>query len=274
MENNEIMPEVAEPIVEEAVIQEAKPKKSFKDLLTNKKVWLAAGAAVVAVIVIVALLVTLLGSTYKSPIKDTVKTLSAKKFTDPYSQAADHLNGFAASEFKAIAKIMKTSEKYADILDDEKDDFEDSLDDMQDDYGKNFKISYKILDKDKLEKEELKETEDAIQSAGRKLSTFVEQTKDEDFDWGAYADGLGLSKDTAKKLVGKMEKFAYALKKGNVQAGYEVDVEYILKGSELKSPLKQDDTVTVYKVNGDWVTYEAIGAAIEMIPASSSASSD
>lgn len=112
------------------------------------------GAAALALIIIIAILSSILGSGYKKPVKNLFKGLE---------------DGDAKSLMKAMHEIQIDNMK--DASDMTKKELEDELDDMleeihdlmEDEYGKKFKISYKIVDEDKLDKDDLKDLEDELE---------------------------------------------------------------------------------------------------------------
>lgn len=109
------------------------------------------GMAVVGVIaiIIIALFASLFGGgAYTKPIDRMVKGMM-KEDSDKY------LSAFP--EF--VADRMEDS-SYQDI----DDMLEDLMDDMKDEYGKNVKITYKVTDKEKLDKDDLKDWKKTIKS--------------------------------------------------------------------------------------------------------------
>ncbi len=229
---------------------------------------IALGVAVLLVVGLIFGAVALFGSNEKTPLNDKINELNLKKYKDPYDIALSHLNGFTEGEFKAIAKILKSSDDYQDAEEDRKEAFEDVVQDKKDEYGDNFKYSYKIDDKDKLDKDDLKDFEDRIQEAGKQLLAMVELTEDDDYDWDAIADSLGISDKDAKAIVKNLEKIGKAWKKADVQAGYEMDITVILKGADLDEPDEEEATICVYKINGKWVAEDfmiEIGGLISAI---------
>lgn len=266
-----------QPVVEKAKAFIANVPALFKDLvdnfpaylnrfMNNKPLFFGAIGGVAALILVIVLIASLTGTTYKTPIAETVDALNSKKYVDSYDQIVDHLNGFTAGEFKAIFKILKSTDDYKDNLEDRKDAFEDSIQSRKDEYGDNYKYSYKITDKEKLDSDDLKEVKDQIHEAGKKMRDFVKETKDDDFDWDDFADELDVSKKEAKKIVKHIEKIADTWRTAKVTAGYEMEVELIIKGSELDEPEESEDEVKVYKVNGKWISLEALGTALMSLP--------
>ena len=263
MENNDIMQDFA-PQVEEP--QQETKGNFFSNLLANKTMMIGGIVAVVAVVVVVALLIALFGASYKTPVKDYVKHENAKKYVDGYTMAVDDLNGFTAGEFKAIFKLLKSTDDYEEGLEAMQELFEEGIETLKDEYGDNYKFSFKIEDKDELDKKDLKAYEDEIQEKGKKINDFVKGTKDEDFDWDEFSESLGLNKKDAKTIVKKMGKIAEVWKKADITKGFELDVNLITKGKELDEPKETEMKFYGVKINGKWIDVDAIDAAFALLP--------
>ena len=224
----------------------------IQKILANKKLLTYAGIAVVAVIALILII-----SLFKSPNKVTtpldleMKVKNAKTYKAYEKAQLKITNGLADDEMEDLMKILKKSDEYD--ADDMKDDFEDMLEDYQDEYGKNYKFYYEIEDKDKIDKDDLKDIEDDLQDSARDMYDEIKDTDVEDLE--DLADAMGLKKADAKKIKSIMEKYYKGLKKAKISAGYELEVTYYVDGKELEEPEElREVTIEVYKVNGRWVT--------------------
>lgn len=215
-----------------------------------------------AIIIIVGLCLCINAATnnYKTPIKTMQKYANMKKYYDSTDKQLDLLNGFAENESKALMKIMKDSEYYEDEnLDDLKEDYKDRIDEMKDEYGKNYKYTYKVVDKEKLDKDELKEYRDELRDQADALDSQIDASKDFDSDdWEDVADSMGLSKSKAKKYYSILKDLKKVYKNAKVTAGYTLTVEITLSGSELDEPEVDETEITVLKVNGRWIPESAL----------------
>ncbi len=225
-----------------------------------KKYGIIAGGALVAliaVIIVISVLVSSITNSYKTPIKTMEKYDNAKKYYSDGAKTVDLLNGFCEKEMKNIYKLYQSTEDYKENIDDLKEDFKDNIEDIKDEYGNNYKYKYKIIDKDKIDRDDLKDFRDELRDFADTLEYTIDETDDFDSDdWEDFADDLGFdgSKSKAKKLIKNLEKIRKNYKSAKVSDGYEVEVEIILKGSELDEPIEKDATFYVYKVDGRWVT--------------------
>lgn len=232
-----------------------------KDLLKKaaavpKKIWIAIGAAVCALVVLLIVL-SAVSNTYKTPIKAMEKMENAKTIKDPYSMSAELLNGFLEDEFKELIKIMKQADEYEDTMEDLVDAYAENREEQEEEYGKNFKIKYKIEDKEKLEKSELKQFREILRNMADQIENIEEEIEDYDSDdWEDMADDLGISKSQAKKFAKVILEVGKTCKKAKVTDGYELEIVRVITGSELEEPLESERTLTVYKVDGRWVSGE------------------
>lgn len=111
----------------------------------NKIIAIAAGAF--AFLIFLSVVVSVLGGGYKKPLDNFCKAFN--------KEDAKYL-------VKAYPEIFVEEYEYMDE-DDLEDDLEYSLDKLVDRYGKNIKLSYKINDKDKIDKDDLEELEDNLE---------------------------------------------------------------------------------------------------------------
>lgn len=214
-----------------------------------KKVWIAAGAAAIVVIALIVVL-SILGNTYKTPIQNAEKLLNSSSVDKIIDRAPSLLNGFGESEAKKAIKILKKSDRYKDIKEDLDDGYAELIENLKDTYGSNYKFKIKIAEKEKLEKEDLKEFRDQLRQIGD-LSKQIDEMKSEDYE--DMAEAIGISKSQAKDLAKVVKNLAKKCKSASVKDGYELDLVVSITGSELDEPEEFDLTVRVFKVDGRWV---------------------
>jgi len=226
-------------------------KGSFMDKIKAipKKVWILAGAAIAALIV-VCVVFSILSNTPSAPINAAEDVLNAKSVTKMIDKVPSVLNGFGESEAKKIIKILKKSDQYADIIEDAEDAYAEMREELEDEYGKNFKIKFKVTEKEELEKEDNKIFRDQL----RRIADLGEQLEDMDSDdYEDMADTLGITKSQAKDMVKALESFCKDCKKAKVTKGYELTVVASITGSEVDEPDENELTIRVFKVDGRWV---------------------
>lgn len=226
-----------------------------KDIYLNKvkeipkKIWIMAGAGILAVISII-LILSLVGNTYKTPVKAAEKLLNSKSVTKVIDNAPGLLNGFGEDEANKIIKIVKKSDQYEDAIEDAEEYFDEMIESVKDECGANYKIKIKVDEKEKLEKEDCKEFRENLRSVA-KLADNIDDMDSDDYE--DMADSMGITKSQAKDMVKTMESFCKKCKKAKVSAGYELDLVMSVTGSEMDEPQETEVTVRVFKVDGRWV---------------------
>lgn len=108
----------------------------------NKNKIIPIVVAVFAALVFLSIVVSVLGGGYKKPLDNFCK-------------------GFNKEDAKYFLKTYPETyiEEYVDE-DDLEESLEDVLEELEDKYGKNIKLKYKILDKEKVDKDDLEEMEE------------------------------------------------------------------------------------------------------------------
>lgn len=225
-------------------------------LKEKKNLLIGVGAALAVVILAIILLPRLFGGSYKTPVSQMISMRNSKKF-DMEEQFVNSMGGYGKSELKKIYKILSSSDNFKDYLEDAEESFEDSRDEMKDEFGKNWKLSYKIEDKDKLDKDDLKDIKNSIKSTANGLIDWADQILDMDnSDLKDTADDMGLKKDDLKKMAEIAKDLGKKLKKAKVSNGYDLDVNIRIKGSDDEDD--HDAELTVVKVDGKWVYLNSI----------------
>ena len=232
----------------------ANPAKDLiQKIMGDKKLLIAAAGGIVVLIIALIVIISLIKgpNKYTTPLDLQMDVQNAKTYKAYEKASLSLTNGLADSEMKDLLKIMKKSDEYD--AEDEAEDFEEEVEDLIDEYGKNYKFYYEIEDKDKIDKDDLKDAEDELQDEARDMYKQIKNTDLEDLE--DSFDEMGLSKSDAKKVKKLMEGFYKDLKEAKISAGYELEVTYYVKGSELDKPEERyETTVYVYKVDGRWVT--------------------
>ena len=223
-----------------------------------KKIWIIAGGALVALIAAIVAF-TLLSNTYKTPVsllEDMANTKKASKFMD---NRIAMLNGFCEDECDDILDILKKSDDYEDILL----EHEEYVEECEELYGKNYKIKYKIVDKEDLEREQRKSVQAMIRYRGENMLEELEDMDSDDYE--DLADEMGITKSQAKKLVKSAKEIAKIMKKAKVEEAYMLTVEKTITGSEVDDLEPEEDTTYVYKIDGRWVSTEALSVLLSLM---------
>ena len=256
-ENEEFIAPAEAPVEAPA---EAPAQTPIQKILANKKLLTYAGIAVVAVIALILIISLFKGpNKYTTPLDLEMKVKNAKTYKAYEKAQLSITNGLADDEMADLMKIMKKSDEFD--ADDQKDEIEDKVEGYEDEYGKNYKFYYEIEDKDKIDKDDLKDIEDDLQDNARDMYDEIKDTDTDDLE--DMAEMMGLKKADAKKIKSIMESYYKTLKKAKVSAGYELEVTYYVDGKELEEPEKLSErTITVYKVNGRWVSLDNLDISL------------
>lgn len=162
--------------------------------------------AVVAIIVVIFGLKAIFGKGPEDVVKNQVKAINKAKVSYALKVMP-----------KGIAKEIKKDD---DKIEEMEEAMEKTKELLKDRYGKNVKMSYKILDKEKIDKDDIEDYEDDYNDA-------IEEYNEEN--------------DTKLKDV-------------KISKGYKLEVKYIIKGKDDKD--SNISSVTVLKINGKWCAYD------------------
>ena len=147
--------------------------------------------------------------------------------------------------------LIKNILKKSDFYDAEVEAFEAKVENRSEQYGDNYKYKYKVVDKEKIDKDDLKEVQKELRAEGRSIYNEYKNLDSDDYE--EMADGLGLTKAQAKKIGKLYKSIGKTMKNASVTKGYKLTVERTITGSELDKPKIEEITYTVYKINGRWV---------------------
>lgn len=227
-----------------AAAQQENPKKKFNSSLI--------GLAVVVVLAVLFLKSCFFGSSYKTPLDDMLKIVN-KKQTDIDKIADAIVPAMLSDTYEEVVDILESNKEYKkdfkkfynetlpDTLEDTYDNLYNSWEDI---YGKNIKLSYKIEDKEKLDKDERKAIAGAYSSFAALSSGITDCIE-------ALESCTELNEKELKKLVKQIEALEKKLDKFKVSSGYVLDVEFTIKGK--KDEASQNMDIVVIKANGDWM---------------------
>lgn len=243
------------PLIDQ-IFDKLKTFPVLKDILDkiDKKLYPVLLAAPVALIVLLLVVIIAVSSSggYMSPMNDYLKLVN-KKTTD-YTKISTSL----APDFRV--KLMKNIynsdlEQIEDVLENNADSLEDIYDAIDDEYD-NWKIGFKTKSKEKLDKGDLEDYEEALNDY---YDDYLEDSKDtledtleDDDDLEDYADNLDLSEKEAKSYIKSFIKYYESFEDVKVTAGYEIKGKFTIKAD--KDDWESETVrVIVLKVNGDWV---------------------
>lgn len=232
---------------------------AFKKLLNKRNLILA----VVVLVVLIGGVLALRYATnnYMTPVHKLEKMESWKK-GNATKVFQESLENIGVTNSKELFKAMAKSEILEELLEAWDESMEASVENTLDKYGDDFKVTYKLLDKTKLKKSELRDYKKELRNSFSSLESIVDQTKNFDSDdWEDMAEELEMTKGQAKNLIAVIKELTDDVSHVDITDGYELELTRITTGSELDEPEEEDVTVIVLKVNGKWVSYTMASVA-------------
>lgn len=203
---------------------------------------IAAGA--VALIVIITVLVKVFGGgSYTKPMDQVCKLVNSRDTKiEKYVSAVSPK--FMINAYNNGVSLMKEVEGFDEAMDEAKEVLSDGFDEIKDMYGKDFKVKYEVLDKDKMSKSDLKK----VKSSYKDLRSYLELVQEDGRFYSDIEDELDSA--TLKKFNKLVDQLSDDLKDIEVTEGYTLEVNFSIEGKDDDDD--QDLTFNVIKVNGKW----------------------
>lgn len=225
-----------------------------------KKIVLIAAIVLAAAAIVALLCVLLFGSSRTTPISVMEKYVNTKDIKLE-TRTKDFLAGIEGNNLAKVIKIAKTSDEFRDDIADLEELAADAYEDRQDDYGKNFKIRYKN-DKEveeKIDRDDLKEYRAALKELGEQYADMGKTLgRLKSADLKDLAEDLDMDTKDLKTCIECLKTVGQKLRGAEVDDGYELEYLITITGSELDEPEEDDAEITVLKVNGKWVSLNAL----------------
>lgn len=199
-----------------------KLKKVLKRVF-NKKVLIGAGAAaVIFICVIVGFQYA--ANNYMTPIRSTER-IENQQFVNMKKYVKNSFKNIGAKNAGEIVNILYKSDDFLDGMDVAQEFFEEDYESRLEKYGDDFKVSYVINDKIKLEKANLRSYQKEFRQNVKYIEEMLGDVKDyTSSDWGDFADVMGLTRAQAKKLANALTEMFDDIGRLEVTDGYELDV--------------------------------------------------
>lgn len=227
--------------------------------------------ALVAVILVIAIVSSIGG--YKKPFKKVAKAFN-KQSTD-IEDYIDALPEFVGDTYGDVYSIIKSIDKdvakdFAEIIEEGMEDlYEELEDELKEELGKDIKISYEIKDKEKLDKGDCEDIEEAyasiIESFEDGLDFDITDSKEweeflEDFieEYEDEIEDMEIESKHIEKAIKLVSNLAKDLADVKVSKGYVIELEVEMAGKDddisLDKALDLDDDIKIYvvKMNGKW----------------------
>ncbi len=221
-----------------------------------------AAIAIVAVVAVVWLCTSVLGKNEKTPLNNVEKIFN-KKVTDIDKIVESTTPKFLSTAYVDFMDVLRGNDTYQDYIDDIyeegegalEDAWDDLYDSAEDEFGKNVKFSYKIEDKEAVDKDDLKDVVEVYQEFGQYKEQLVEAVE----LIGEYTD---LEKKEVKEIVKIVENLSDEFEKMKISKAYILEVEVTVEGKDDDDSETYD--IVVAKMNGSWTIEPLMTALINM----------
>lgn len=233
----------------------AKIKNLLKEKV-NRKILVTVG------LIIVILIGAFIGinyatNNYMTPIRSAEK-LENKKSVNMKSYLKTGFKNMGAKNAGEIISILYESDDFVDMMEELEEAFEESYESNQDNYGDDFKITYVVEDKIKLENSDLRDYQKKFRNYIKYLEDELEECDDfSSNDWGDFADDMGLTRTQVKKFVSALSDMVDEIGRLEITDGYELDIVRTVTGNMLDEPEETNSTIRVVKVSGRWIIVDS-----------------
>lgn len=195
-------------------------------------------------------------NTYETPFQLAVTFRNSKTFSESGNLAI--LNGFCEDEMNKLMKAVGGT--YTE------EDFYDVIDNYKSEYGEDYKFSYEITDKTKLDKDDIEAYQDEFRTCAADATEYIDAIADfDDEDWEALAEVFELDVAASKKAVNIIKDIQAILEDCKVTEGYNVNFSFIASGSNLEEDEVNENEVDVIKINGRWVAASDVDDVAAMV---------
>lgn len=240
-------------------------KKSLLDRIRsmNRRTMALVGGGVALVILLALLIPLLVGALTNSrnaPLRMLEKYANAEKLNYENDTNAV-LNRIDGGRVRKIIRILRKGSEENAYYEDLEADFAEGILDAKDEYGSNYKIRYTVDSEDveKLERSERNYYRDRIRSIGEDYINTAKRLKGmKTSELREIAEDLDIELDDLRKIIDLMKDLGQDLKKADVSEAYTMEVLQTITGSELDDPEEEYDDLVVLKVNGRWVSSDAV----------------
>lgn len=185
-------------------------------------------------------------STYTTPLDKEMAIKNAKNYQEYEKAFFSRTSGLLDDEIKETNElIMKSVDPaYKTEMDE---NIRNSAEEYTAEYGDDYEFYYEINSKTELDDADLKDAEEEYKEEAAEGLKKCENTDPKDV---AY----DLSEADAKTLIKATTDFYEKMANFKITEGYELDVTYYVKGSELDEPKEiATTTIEVYKINDRWI---------------------
>ena len=221
-----------------------------------------AGKAALAIVLIAAVLAGAVGmntarSGYRAVLNGICKTVNDRD-TDLDVIAESLLPGFAEEQYHVIMDTIGGVEIVEDAVGNLEDDIMEAYLELEDNFGSDVKVSWEILEKEKMRELQIRRTERNYQEFSEEYLQNVVNTLDnyEDISW--IADRYELTKADVRTVLDSIDALAEECAYMEISRGYNLVIEIQAEGSGDSYSDKVE--LSVICADGEWMPdYSALG---------------
>lgn len=198
-------------------------------------------------------------NTYETPLDIWFEYYNAKKMSEEMENSVSLLNGFAEKEVEEVYEILKKADSYQEAMDWRAENYEnETVAEYKEEYGNNYKFSYKIEEKDKLDDDALEEFRIRLTDKAEMLKNTVDKLENySSSDWDEEIYVRELSESEREDLIKALKALYDVLKDAEVTEGYNLAYTRITEGSKLDEAEEYETSLNVFLVNGRWIAQNA-----------------
>ena len=245
---------------------EAKAKGLGKAALDRLKGIFAAipktAKAALAVVLIAAVLAGAVGmntarSGYRAVLNGICKTVNDRD-TELDGIAEKLLPGFAEEQYHVIMDTIGEVEAVADAVENLEEDIMEAYLEMEDSFGSDVKVSWKVLEKEKMSDLQIRRAERSYQEFSEVYLQNVGDTLDNYEDISQIADRYDLARADVRTVLDSIDALAEDCEYMDISRGYNLVVEISAEGS--RDSYSEEVELSVIRANGEWMLdYSTLG---------------
>ena len=218
--------------------------------------------AALAVVLIAAVLAGAVGmntarSGYRAVLNGICKTVNDRD-TELDGIAENLLPGFAEEQYHVIMDTIGEVEAVADAVENLEEDIMEAYLEMEDSFGSDVKVSWKVLEKEKMSNLQIRRAERSYQEFSEVYLQNVGDTLDNYEDISQIADRYDLARADVRTVLDSIDALAEDCEYMDISRGYNLVVEISAEGS--RDSYSEEVELSVIRANGEWMLdYSTLG---------------
>lgn len=218
--------------------------------------------AALAVVLIAAVLAGAVGmntarSGYRAVLNGICKTVNDRD-TELDGIAENLLPGFAEEQYHVIMDTIGEVEAVADAVENLEEDIMEAYLEMEDSFGSDVKVSWKVLEKEKMSDLQIRRAERSYQEFSEVYLQNVGDTLDNYEDISQIADRYDLARADVRTVLDSIDALAEDCEYMDISRGYNLVVEISAEGS--RDSYSEEVELSVIRANGEWMLdYSTLG---------------